>query len=238
MPDPRSRTLDSSSEGHRGGFAVRARSHPIIQPLKPLLRRGRDAAGAVAAFALRTLSPYQLRGCDKLHLGSGGRRLPGWANIDITGLRNIIWDLRKPLPLPPGSIRYVYSEHFIEHVSRDQALRLLRNCGHLLAESGVVRISTPNLRQLVADYLAGKPLPLQFEGWSPATPCALLNEGMRLWGHQFVYDEEELVLLLREAGYGDIKRVGWGESEHAELRGLETRPFHGDLIFEARLRCP
>jgi predicted SAM-dependent methyltransferase len=62
----------------------------------------------------------------------------------------------------------------------------------------------------------------------------MVNEGMRSWGHVFVYDEPELVALLKECGYSDIRRVKWGESDHPELRGLESRPDFEDLILEAR----
>jgi predicted SAM-dependent methyltransferase len=70
--------------------------------------------------------------------------------------------------------------------------------------------------------------------WFPATLCRMVNEGMRCWGHVFLYDEAELVALLSECGFRDIRRVKWGESDHSELRGLESRPDFGDLIVEAR----
>jgi predicted SAM-dependent methyltransferase len=63
----------------------------------------------------------------------------------------------------------------------------------------------------------------------------MVNEGMRLWGHVFLYDEPELFSLLRECGFSDIRRVKWGESDHPELRGLESRPDFADLIVEARV---
>ena len=145
---------------------------------------------------------------------------------------NIIWDL-KPLPLKNHSIRLIYSEHFIEHISRDEALRLLRNCRALLADAGVLRISTPDLRRLAQDYRAGNIPVMPHVAWRPATPCAMINEGMRLWGHQFIYDEEELTSLLNAAGFSVVRRVRWRQSEHPELRNLETRPDFGDLILEA-----
>lgn len=56
---------------------------------------------------------------------------------------------------------------------------------------------------------------------------------MRFWGHQFIYDETELIILLKEAGFLNVRRMPWRESEHPELRNLETRPYFDDLILEA-----
>lgn len=159
--------------------------------------------------------------------------MEGWANLDIAGGGNLIWDLRKPLPLSQNSIRFVFSEHFIEHISREDGERLLANCWQAMAPGAVIRVSTPDLRVMVQDYLDGKLIEIPHAGYYPRTLCQMVNEGMRLWGHTFIYDEPELRDLLAGAGFKDIKRVSPGESEHAELRGLETRPNFDDLILEA-----
>ena len=32
--------------------------------------------------------------------------------------------------------------------------------------------------------------------WAPRTPCDMVNEAMRLWGHLYVWDEDELIRAL------------------------------------------
>ena len=59
-----------------------------------------------------------------------------------------------------------------------------------------------------------------------------MNDGMRLWEHQFVYDAEELKLLFEEIGFSKVSSVEWGKSRYEELRGLECRPFHEEVILE------
>jgi predicted SAM-dependent methyltransferase len=75
---------------------------------------------------------------------------------------------------------------------------------------------------------------MEHGGCFPVTPCRMLIEGLLMWGHTFVYDETELVGLLRECGFQKIERVKWGESGHPELRNLESRPDFADLILEAQ----
>ncbi|HKR02268.1 MAG TPA: methyltransferase domain-containing protein [Pyrinomonadaceae bacterium] len=174
----------------------------------------------------------------QLHLGCGGNLLPGWANVDLDAAEGVIQhDLTEPLPLHSETVKFIYSEHFIEHITRDQALALLRECQRVLTPDGVIRLSTPNLKKLLNEYSARRTTEWSDVDWHPSTPCQMVNEGMRLWGHQFVYDPDEIVLLLNEAGFQHITKVDWRESRHPELKGLECRPFHGEIIVEAVKRC-
>jgi|694.fasta_scaffold23290_8 predicted SAM-dependent methyltransferase len=173
-------------------------------------------------------------GCGLESLGHGAKVLPGWTNIDIEGdqVRTFAWDLTSPFPIPNHSIDCIYSEHFIEHISLADGAALLAECRRVLVPGGVVRLSTPDLRVLVEKYLAGETGEWRDMGWEPGTACDLLNEGLRNWGHLYVYDEPKLIAALEEAGFAHASRCQWGVSTHAPLRGLETRPNHGDLIVE------
>ena len=174
----------------------------------------------------------KIQAFDKLQLGAGPNPLPGWGNVDLIG-ENLRWDLTRPLPLKSRSIKFVYSEHFIEHVTRDQAVMILTNCRKAMVSGGVIRLSTPDLKKLVSDYLEGHLIRMEHGEWYPKTLCGMVNEGVRDWGHQFIYDEPELRAVLEESGFTQIERVRWGESRHPELSGLETRPDFADLIVEA-----
>jgi predicted SAM-dependent methyltransferase len=186
----------------------------------------RDRRGLSQAAQL--LAPHA-----KLHLASGTNILEGWANIDLAESTQVIrWDLTRPLPVPSDSIRFIFSEHFIEHLSPESAARLLRESYRVLQRGGVLRISTPSLERLVDEYRARRLSEWADVGWTPSTPCQMINEGMRLWGHQFLYDASELESKLKECGFREIARVEWHNSSHPELEGLECRPFHGDLIVE------
>lgn len=194
----------------------------IGETIRPLRRE-------IAAFRRSRKMPAG----DKLHLGCGSNLMPGWVNVDMGIPGAFDWDLLQPIPAPDGTFRFIYSEHFIEHVTLQQAIAHLRDCRRLLAIGGVLRMSTPNLRHLARCYLADDITAWTEQGWSPKTPAQFLNEGLRLWGHQFVYDRAELHNALRLAGFTTVKDCRWRESEHPELQNLEIRPFHDDLIIEA-----
>lgn len=170
----------------------------------------------------------------KLHLGCGDVRLNGWENIDLNSpLADFRLDLRNGLPHENSSVSYVYSEHFIEHMTRAEAKYLLEECCRVLKPEGTIRLSTPDLKFLAATYLSGK-TDAWGDLWRPANSCHLMNEGMRFWGHQFLYDAEELKSLLADTGFTYVTFQQWGKSNIAELNGLESRPFHNEIIVEAQ----
>jgi predicted SAM-dependent methyltransferase len=170
----------------------------------------------------------------KLHLGCGSVRFDQWINIDLDSpVADIRLDLTETLPFADGSVTHIFNEHFIEHVTRSQAVNFLRECYRVLSKNGVIRITTPNLRFLISTYLAGD-IDEWGELWKPNTRCLMMNEGMRSWGHEFVYDAEELVRILVESGFNSISFQSYRGSQDQVLCGLESRPFHNELIVEAR----
>lgn len=170
----------------------------------------------------------------RLHLGCGPRIIEGWANLDNSPRPGVcLVDLSKGIPAESGSIEYVYSEHFIEHLTLEQGALLLAECHRVLRPGGVMRVSTPALEKLVEQFSIGRTNEWTDVDWTPETPCRLLNEGMRSWGHQFIYDRSELERSLRSAGFSSVEARPYRSSPIPALDGLETRPFHEDLIFEA-----
>lgn len=171
----------------------------------------------------------------KLHLGSGKVHLKGWQNIDFDAPEaDMHLDLREKLPFGNELISHIYNEHFIEHITREESVNLLKECYRVLRSDGVLRLSTPNLKFIAIAYFSRNISEWGDVSWQPETACRLMNEAMRLWGHQFVYDAEELVAVLTEAGFTSIQFVNYGKSDDKALIGLETRPFHHELIVEAR----
>ena len=179
------------------------------------------------------IARVRLRSHDRLHLACGRNQMPGWANVDLEGpLAVIKLDLTRKLPIPDAAMSHVYCEHFIEHIPHDAAARLLAECRRVLKPGGVLRVSTPSLTRLIEEYQAGRIDYWADMNWHPASPAALLNEGLSLWGHRFVYDASELEAQLKAAGFARVEPRGWRESPHAALAGLECRPFHGELIYD------
>jgi predicted SAM-dependent methyltransferase len=85
----------------------------------------------------------------------------------------------------------------------------------------------PSAQEIVRNYhendWASQPWLEKYGYTSIRTRAEYVNVCFREWGHQWLYDTEELERRLREAGFSQIENVGWGESKHPELRNRETR---------------
>jgi predicted SAM-dependent methyltransferase len=173
----------------------------------------------------------------KLNIGCGEVYLKGWINIDSTSEKaDFKHDMRKPLPYEDNSVAYIYNEHFIEHVTVQEGLAIMRDFYRVLKPGGVLRIATPGLDYLMFRYLFF----WKWQSWYKKygyewikTRAEMINIAFRDWGHQYLYNAEELKRRLREAGFTKIKRVKINKSEFLELRRLETRK-ESNLIIEAK----
>ena len=181
--------------------------------------------------------------CIKLHIGCGTVYKEGWINIDNNSDDNIkkldfMWDLRKPLPFPENSVDFVYNEHFLEHLTADEGGGLIKNLMKILKPNGVLRIAMPDLEMSVKNYMNKNSLTENKDFLKKycldfiKTNAEALNIDFRWWGHQWLYDWEELERRLKEAGCIKIKKCKLNESEYPELRNLETRGEASSLIAE------
>jgi predicted SAM-dependent methyltransferase len=172
----------------------------------------------------------------KLHLGSGTVRLGGWVNIDLeTPQADVHLDITRGLPFAAGAARLIYHEHVMEHITALQGAFCLKDWFRLLEPGGVLRVATPDLQYLIERYGGN----WQDQAWLQLpeyqfiqTRAEMVNVSMRWWGHQYLYDREELERRMREAGFAAVRRCDYGESPVSELAGLETRP-DSMLILEA-----
>jgi len=169
----------------------------------------------------------------KLHLGCGEKHFTGWINVDVISSADVVHDLTKPLPFESNSIEYIFNEHFIEHLTYDQGKKFLEECYRVLIPNGILRISTPNLDWVVTCYIENRLSEWQNVGWRPKTKCQLMNEGLRLWGHQYVYNDDELKTLLKIVGFNQVISENYRQSNFDVLKNIETRPYHNELIIEA-----
>jgi predicted SAM-dependent methyltransferase len=183
---------------------------------------------------LRALPARDLR----INLGCGYRPLAGWTNVDIArGPQvDIVWDLRTPLPFRDESCRAIFSEHVIEHLSKDDGERLLRECYRALQPGGVLRISTPDAERYLCSY-AGDSEFLRHPAFTEPieTPLDRINQMMRERGqHLWVYDAQSLRLSLHQAGFPSVAQRSFGQSSHPMMQGIdcESREFES-LYVEA-----
>jgi len=174
----------------------------------------------------------------------GGSSTASWAWPPDTRVH----DVTRGIPHASGSVDAIYSSHMLEHLTRQQARFLVRECYRVLKAGGSLRLVVPDLEVLVHAYIADDRTILAAD--EPTAADAFV-EGLGLrearsenplirvaqrvlrsdvGGHRWMYDGTSLAHLVREAGFVDVARVDFGQGRDAAAASLDHRsPFHVHL---------
>ena len=172
----------------------------------------------------------------RLHIGSGNVRITGWTNVDAQQLPgvDVVADVTKGLDFTDAEA--IFSEHFLEHLALDDAIRFLLEAHRVLSEGGWMRLTTPNL-----DWVWSTHYRLEGEGAEKREAALVINRAFRGWRHQFLWNREMLAEALAACGFEEIRWCRRGTSELPLFRDLEHHDTYGDteelphiLIVEAR----
>ncbi|MGV9269753.1 class I SAM-dependent methyltransferase [Kitasatospora sp. NPDC003701] len=142
-------------------------------------------------------------------------------------------DIGRPLPFADASVDWVYAEHLIEHVTMPVAVGWLREARRVLRPGGVLRITTPDLARYLVGYatddgfLAKHRRRLGTMGFGPPMPqrpAFLVNQIFRYYGHQWIYDLDELRHVLTRAGFeaDRIRHCAYRQGARADVADLDT----------------
>jgi predicted SAM-dependent methyltransferase len=147
----------------------------------------------------------------RLEIGSGPR-LPGWITLDRNFGAHVQHDLLDPLPFPDGSVDEIYSSHVLEHFQYPHPMiAIVRECHRVLKPGGTLRVAVPDASIFVRAYCGdgafdvsrycAEPVGLSFR-----SRMDILNFIAYLGGdHKHLFDAENLVEVLAEAGFGDAR---------------------------------
>lgn len=184
-----------------------------------------------SAYQFSTPKAWDANQLVNLGCGSAGR--PGWINADAfpgVGI-NLVYDLRKKIPLTDGIARGIFCEHFLEHLDyAEEVPRFLAECHRILRPGGVIRIIVPDADLYLRAYAQGQWEPLakirplvdgRVDYWyriSYRTRMELINMVFRQGTeHKFAYDWETLQMLLETHGFSEVTLRTFGHGQLPEL---------------------
>jgi len=171
---------------------------------------------------------------------------------DVKWPKNLkLHDCRKGLPFNSNSTDFIYTSHFLEHLKKYEAKKLIEECYRVLKNGGIIRVVVPDLELLVKKYLEkdigffkkfSATLIKRGEGNSEP-PLAdylvdnfypdfykqkfsLINRFMNLFirPHLWMYDYESLRNLLEGLGFKNISRKLFKEGKVPDLDILDIFP--------------
>jgi predicted SAM-dependent methyltransferase len=148
-------------------------------------------------------------------------------------------------PFEDGAFDFAYSEHFIEHIPRHAAIAWLREIHRLLRPGGFVRLSTPNLRRYIDGYIDPASsfltehrklllgMPLFAERGVPETRGFMVNHIFRFFGHQWIYDREEMQAIAAQAGFGRdaVTECSFQQGRLPEVAGMDQAEHADESLY-------
>ncbi len=210
----------------------------------------------------------------KVNLGSGFPGLPGWLNYDNSPVMlaakfprllklavrlrvlppkwlEVKWppiirhDCRKGIPLADNSVDCVFTSHFLEHIRRPEAARVLKESLRVLKPGGRIRVVVPDVRKLIAIYQSGRVEPEYASPADEAVPFGPADWLSSQFGsgevnvlrklrlgdwliylrrHRWMYDRESMSLLLSHAGFVGIEERNPFQSALPDINKLDVHP--------------
>ena len=145
-----------------------------------------------------------LKGKDPLwlNMGSGNHRLKNkdYINIDSFAADNvdIVSDVRE-LVLPNNTVDHIYSSHFLQYLTKEDAMCTLINWYNMIKPGGKIIISVPDFWVLSDIYQKRNSI---IEVVGPI--MGILPNGL---SHKMIYDTRLLNNMLFLSGFKDIRDI-------------------------------
>jgi SAM-dependent methyltransferase len=180
--------------------------------------------------AVKGRGPADQKELTKLHLGCLTNVIPGWDNLDIVEGEGVIFcDLRNDLPYADASVSRVFSEHLIEHLTKEVGVHLLTECFRVLVPGGCMRIGWPDLARLLRAYVIRRRAYRRFvmpyfTANVLGTWDEVLSDCLFDWDHRYAYTSRHLAMILRRIGFSEIRRRRFMESGYGIVYDVRNDP--------------
>jgi predicted SAM-dependent methyltransferase len=150
----------------------------------------------------------------KLHLGCGGRHVPGWLNVDVCDSDFDVDLSCGRLPWKSNAFEAIASQHFIEHLEIEtELIPLFQELHRVIRPQGEIWLSCPDIEKICRSYLDYKMTDLIADRktrWpkysTKKMPTShMINDLFHQSGeHKNLFDFDMLKCLLEETGFGDV----------------------------------
>ena len=159
-----------------------------------------------------------------LNIGCGGNMIEGFIMLDYAkqaGVElDIFWDITKlPLPFKNQSLQGIFTEHCLEHIPHEFFIENIKEFFRILKPGGTVRIVMPDAELYVDWYNRRRKGEFLEAPYGPTleTPMMNINYIFREHGHLFLYDFETCEVLLKQAGFVNIKKEQFRQGRDPKL---------------------
>jgi len=127
-------------------------------------------------------------------------------------------DLAYGIPFDDVTADFVYSSHFLEHLYRADAQRILQDSFRVLKPGGTIRVSVPDLEYAISLYHEGKRHEML------GNYFFVEDDDSHYARHKYMYDFTLLSEALSSAGFHNVRRCRYRQGVTPDLEALDNRP--------------
>lgn len=158
-------------------------------------------------------------------------------------------DCRRKLPFSDSSVDYIYTSHFLEHLKRFEAEKVLKECFRVLTNNGIIRVVVPDLEIILKKYTerdkqffldlfykedrkAAENFPLAdmlSDVFYPDENKLQQNYLKKISSffirpHLWMYDSDSLTRLLKTSGFSVVEKMRFRKGSVPDLDILDIFP--------------
>ena len=136
------------------------------------------------------------------------------------------------LPLPDNSVDLLYCSHVLEHLALEEFRDALRESFRILRPGGVFRLVLPCLENAIKTYSESKDASASIQ-FCKSTLFGVENRRRDLKGffvdwlggskHLWMWDYKGMEAELKLAGFVEVRRAHFGDSDHSEFTVVEDK---------------
>jgi predicted SAM-dependent methyltransferase len=148
----------------------------------------------------------------KLHLGCGNKHLEGFINIDVRDIEGVdlIEDITLLETFKEKTVDLIYASHVLEHIGRREYKKVIKRWYDIIKPGGTLRIAVPDFESVTEHYNSNKELD-KLLGFLYGGQDYPQNYHYCTWDFQKLSDD------LKEAGFKEVKRYDWRNTEHSHV---------------------
>ena len=134
------------------------------------------------------------------------------------------YDLNNRLDFPDNHADGILASHFLEHLTLQECLKLLKECKRVLKPGGVLRISIPDAKKFHALSVLSETQTVDWGEKCPHTNMTFLEWALFFFEHKQVLSAEGIFCMLWPMKFSRYAESKFKESWMPGLEGLDNRP--------------
>jgi len=151
-------------------------------------------------------------------------------------------DVRKGLKFDDMSVDGIYTSQMLEHLHKEDAMFVLKECYRVLKPGGILRVVVPDLKIYTKEYMNkeecsdNNDIPaadkfmdnLMLQGIGDDRP---LFYKLMCKRHQWTYDFDSLAKRLYDCGFSEVKECKLGKGLLPDVQYLEPQKYHSKSVY-------